>query len=189
MCHTQHPYACICFLTQPLPKVLCLRDTHCPPPPAVTRVPKHPRAQGPFVSHSAFRKVSPPNLSSLLPLLTLPSHISPSSLSAPSSGPIPALLITEIFLQSSRPAAFMIGGSVHWLSNFTVGLIFPFIQVSGTQIPSPPSQNLLAHPPSLVPLPTGGPRRLQLHHLRSHMSPHHHLHLPGHPRDQGQVIH
>ncbi|XP_006885969.1 PREDICTED: solute carrier family 2, facilitated glucose transporter member 5 [Elephantulus edwardii] len=43
--------------------------------------------------------------------------------------PIPALLITEIFLQSSRPAAFMIGGSVHWLSNFTVGLIFPFIQV------------------------------------------------------------
>ncbi|XP_059230876.1 solute carrier family 2, facilitated glucose transporter member 5 isoform X1 [Mustela nigripes] len=43
--------------------------------------------------------------------------------------PIPALLITEIFLQSSRPAAFMVGGSVHWLSNFAVGLIFPFIQV------------------------------------------------------------
>ncbi|XP_075394372.1 solute carrier family 2, facilitated glucose transporter member 5-like [Tenrec ecaudatus] len=42
--------------------------------------------------------------------------------------PIPALLITEVFLQSSRPAAFMVGGSVHWLSNFTVGLIFPFIQ-------------------------------------------------------------
>lgn len=43
--------------------------------------------------------------------------------------PIPALFITEIFLQSSRPAAYMVGGSVHWLSNFTVGLIFPFIQV------------------------------------------------------------
>ncbi|XP_066874187.1 solute carrier family 2, facilitated glucose transporter member 5 isoform X4 [Kogia breviceps] len=43
--------------------------------------------------------------------------------------PIPALLITEIVLQSSRPAAYMVGGSVHWLSNFTVGLIFPFIQV------------------------------------------------------------
>ncbi|XP_030885426.1 solute carrier family 2, facilitated glucose transporter member 5 isoform X5 [Leptonychotes weddellii] len=43
--------------------------------------------------------------------------------------PIPALLITEIFLQSSRPSAFMVGGSIHWLSNFTVGLIFPFIQV------------------------------------------------------------
>ncbi|XP_004425607.1 PREDICTED: solute carrier family 2, facilitated glucose transporter member 5 [Ceratotherium simum simum] len=43
--------------------------------------------------------------------------------------PIPALLITEIFLQSSRPSAFMVGGSVHWLSNFAVGLLFPFIQV------------------------------------------------------------
>ncbi|XP_042551691.1 solute carrier family 2, facilitated glucose transporter member 5-like [Dipodomys spectabilis] len=43
--------------------------------------------------------------------------------------PIPALFITEIFLQSSRPAAFMVGGSIHWLSNFTVGLIFPFIQM------------------------------------------------------------
>lgn len=43
--------------------------------------------------------------------------------------PIPALFITEIFLQSSRPSAYMIGGSVHWLSNFIVGLIFPFIQV------------------------------------------------------------
>ncbi|XP_076994245.1 solute carrier family 2, facilitated glucose transporter member 5-like [Tamandua tetradactyla] len=42
--------------------------------------------------------------------------------------PIPALLTTEIFLQSSRPAAFMVGGTVHWLSNFAVGLIFPFIQ-------------------------------------------------------------
>ncbi|XP_074074631.1 solute carrier family 2, facilitated glucose transporter member 5 isoform X2 [Macrotis lagotis] len=42
--------------------------------------------------------------------------------------PIPSLIITEIFLQSSRPAAFMVGGTIHWLSNFTVGLIFPFIQ-------------------------------------------------------------
>ncbi|XP_005404101.1 PREDICTED: solute carrier family 2, facilitated glucose transporter member 5 [Chinchilla lanigera] len=42
--------------------------------------------------------------------------------------PIPALLVTEIFLQSSRAAAFMVGGTVHWLSNFAVGLIFPFIQ-------------------------------------------------------------
>lgn len=51
------------------------------------------------------------------------------------TGPIPALLITEIFLQSSRPSAFMVGGSVHWLSNFTVGLIFPFIQVNGARGP------------------------------------------------------
>ncbi|XP_016070055.1 PREDICTED: solute carrier family 2, facilitated glucose transporter member 5 [Miniopterus natalensis] len=42
--------------------------------------------------------------------------------------PIPSLLITEIFLQSSRSSAFMVGGSVHWLSNFAVGLLFPFIQ-------------------------------------------------------------
>ncbi|XP_014688940.1 solute carrier family 2, facilitated glucose transporter member 5 isoform X2 [Equus asinus] len=43
--------------------------------------------------------------------------------------PIPALLITEVFLQSSRSAAYMVGGTVHWLSNFAVGLVFPFIQV------------------------------------------------------------
>ena len=43
--------------------------------------------------------------------------------------PIPALLVTKIFLQSSRPAAYMVAGTVHWLSNFTVGLVFPFIQV------------------------------------------------------------
>lgn len=42
--------------------------------------------------------------------------------------PIPALIITEIFLQSSRSSAFMVGGSVHWLCNFAVGLLFPFIQ-------------------------------------------------------------
>ncbi|XP_007663510.1 solute carrier family 2, facilitated glucose transporter member 5-like [Ornithorhynchus anatinus] len=42
--------------------------------------------------------------------------------------PIPSLVITEMFLQSSRPAAFMVGGTVHWLCNFTVGLVFPFIQ-------------------------------------------------------------
>ncbi|XP_051844586.1 solute carrier family 2, facilitated glucose transporter member 5 [Antechinus flavipes] len=42
--------------------------------------------------------------------------------------PIPSLIITEIFLQSSRPSAFMVGGTVHWLCNFIVGLVFPFIQ-------------------------------------------------------------
>lgn len=38
---------------------------------------------------------------------------------------------TEIFLQSSRPAAFMVDGAVHWLTNFIVGFVFPSIQVSG----------------------------------------------------------
>lgn len=44
--------------------------------------------------------------------------------------PIPPLIITETFLQSSRASAFMVGGTVHWLSNFSVGLVFPFIQFS-----------------------------------------------------------
>lgn len=46
------------------------------------------------------------------------------------SGGIPFILTGELFEQSYRPAAFMIAGTVNWLSNFTVGLLFPFIQVS-----------------------------------------------------------
>ncbi|KAF7657890.1 hypothetical protein LDENG_00020920 [Lucifuga dentata] len=42
--------------------------------------------------------------------------------------PIPYVVTTEMFRQSSRPAAFMVAGSVHWLSNFTVGLLFPFLE-------------------------------------------------------------
>ncbi|XP_078281213.1 solute carrier family 2, facilitated glucose transporter member 5 [Rhinoraja longicauda] len=42
--------------------------------------------------------------------------------------PIPYVITTELFRQSSRPAAFMVAGSVHWLSNFLVGLIFPFLE-------------------------------------------------------------
>ncbi|MFT7802297.1 solute carrier family 2, facilitated glucose transporter member 5-like [Arapaima gigas] len=42
--------------------------------------------------------------------------------------PIPYVITTEIFRQASRPAAFMVGGSVHWLCNFTVGLVFPFME-------------------------------------------------------------
>ncbi|KFV72303.1 Solute carrier family 2, facilitated glucose transporter member 5, partial [Dryobates pubescens] len=44
------------------------------------------------------------------------------------ASPIPFVLITEMFLQSSRPAAFMVGGSVHWLCNFTVGLVFLYME-------------------------------------------------------------
>ncbi|XP_067386449.1 solute carrier family 2, facilitated glucose transporter member 9 isoform X2 [Emydura macquarii macquarii] len=43
-------------------------------------------------------------------------------------GGIPFVLTGELFQQSQRPAAFMIAGTVNWLSNFTVGLLFPFIQ-------------------------------------------------------------
>ncbi|RVE72993.1 hypothetical protein OJAV_G00044360 [Oryzias javanicus] len=46
------------------------------------------------------------------------------------SGPggIPFVLTGELFEQPYRPAAFMIAGTVNWLSNFAVGLLFPFIQ-------------------------------------------------------------
>ncbi|KAM3824330.1 solute carrier family 2, facilitated glucose transporter member 5-like isoform 3-T4 [Vipera latastei] len=44
------------------------------------------------------------------------------------ASPIPSVMIMEMFLQSSRPAAFMVGGSVHWLSNFTVGLVFTYLE-------------------------------------------------------------
>uniref|UniRef100_A0A2I3GA24 Solute carrier family 2, facilitated glucose transporter member 5 n=1 Tax=Nomascus leucogenys TaxID=61853 RepID=A0A2I3GA24_NOMLE len=48
------------------------------------------------------------------------------------SGPggIPFILTGEFFQQSQRPAAFIIAGTVNWLSNFAVGLLFPFIQKS-----------------------------------------------------------
>ncbi|XP_068934969.1 solute carrier family 2, facilitated glucose transporter member 7-like, partial [Petaurus breviceps papuanus] len=42
--------------------------------------------------------------------------------------PVPSVVRTEIFLQSSRPAAFMVDGAVHWLTNFIIGLVFPSIQ-------------------------------------------------------------
>ncbi|XP_068598257.1 solute carrier family 2, facilitated glucose transporter member 9 [Brachionichthys hirsutus] len=46
------------------------------------------------------------------------------------SGPggIPFILTGELFEQSYRPAAFMIAGTVNWLSNFALGLLFPFMQ-------------------------------------------------------------
>ncbi|XP_069000600.1 solute carrier family 2, facilitated glucose transporter member 9 [Embiotoca jacksoni] len=46
------------------------------------------------------------------------------------SGPggIPFVLTGELFEQSYRSAAFMIAGTVNWLANFAVGLLFPIIQ-------------------------------------------------------------
>ncbi|XP_034528016.1 solute carrier family 2, facilitated glucose transporter member 9 isoform X3 [Ailuropoda melanoleuca] len=43
-------------------------------------------------------------------------------------GGIPFILTGEFFQQPQRPAAFVIAGTVNWLSNFAVGLLFPFIQ-------------------------------------------------------------
>lgn len=45
------------------------------------------------------------------------------------TGGIPFILTGEFFQQPQRPAAFIIAGTVNWLSNFAVGLLFPFIQV------------------------------------------------------------
>uniref|UniRef100_A0A8C4Y661 Solute carrier family 2, facilitated glucose transporter member 5 n=1 Tax=Gopherus evgoodei TaxID=1825980 RepID=A0A8C4Y661_9SAUR len=44
------------------------------------------------------------------------------------SGGIPFVLTGEFFQPSQKPAAFMIAGTVNWVSNFSVGLLFPFIQ-------------------------------------------------------------
>ncbi|XP_063292908.1 solute carrier family 2, facilitated glucose transporter member 5 [Pelobates fuscus] len=41
--------------------------------------------------------------------------------------PVPTIITTEMFRQASRPAAFMVAGTAHWLSNFIVGLIFEFL--------------------------------------------------------------
>ncbi|XP_004596186.2 solute carrier family 2, facilitated glucose transporter member 7 [Ochotona princeps] len=42
--------------------------------------------------------------------------------------PVPSVVRTEIFLQSSRPAAFVVDGTVHWLTNFIIGFVFPSVQ-------------------------------------------------------------
>uniref|UniRef100_A0A3Q4MH67 Solute carrier family 2, facilitated glucose transporter member 5 n=1 Tax=Neolamprologus brichardi TaxID=32507 RepID=A0A3Q4MH67_NEOBR len=57
-------------------------------------------------------------------------QVSYRPVSATYACPIPYVVATEMFRQTARPAAFMVAGSVHWLSNFVVGLIFPFLEVS-----------------------------------------------------------
>ncbi|XP_078268916.1 solute carrier family 2, facilitated glucose transporter member 5-like isoform X1 [Rhinoraja longicauda] len=43
---------------------------------------------------------------------------------------VPFLMMAELFMQSHRPAAYIVGGSLNWLSNFTIGFVFPFLQMS-----------------------------------------------------------
>ncbi|XP_030634798.1 solute carrier family 2 member 15b [Chanos chanos] len=43
---------------------------------------------------------------------------------------VPFLMTGELFTQSHRPAAYIVGGSLNWMSNFTVGFVFPFLQMS-----------------------------------------------------------
>ncbi|XP_058235779.1 solute carrier family 2 member 15a [Hemibagrus wyckioides] len=42
---------------------------------------------------------------------------------------VPFLITAELFKQSHRPAAYTVGGSLNWISNFTIGFIFPFLQI------------------------------------------------------------
>ncbi|KFV76032.1 Solute carrier family 2, facilitated glucose transporter member 9, partial [Struthio camelus australis] len=51
-------------------------------------------------------------------------------LSLPCPAGVPFLMTAELFTQSHRPAAYIVGGSLNWLSNFTVGFVFPFLQMS-----------------------------------------------------------
>lgn len=44
-------------------------------------------------------------------------------------GGVTNILITELFTQTTRPAAYMIAGSVNWLSFFFISMLFPFIVV------------------------------------------------------------
>ncbi|KPP56733.1 hypothetical protein Z043_125619, partial [Scleropages formosus] len=47
-----------------------------------------------------------------------------------SAGGVTNILTTELFTQTSRPAAYIIGGSINWLSFFFIGIVFPFIVAS-----------------------------------------------------------
>ncbi|XP_056274923.1 solute carrier family 2, facilitated glucose transporter member 11b isoform X2 [Pseudoliparis swirei] len=42
-------------------------------------------------------------------------------------GGVTNILTTELFTQTTRPAAYMIAGSVNWLCFFFIGLVFPFV--------------------------------------------------------------
>ncbi|XP_069560975.1 solute carrier family 2 member 15b [Brachyistius frenatus] len=43
---------------------------------------------------------------------------------------VPFLITAELFKQSHRPAAYTVAGCLNWLSNFTIGFLFPFLEIS-----------------------------------------------------------
>uniref|UniRef100_A0A8D0BT19 Solute carrier family 2, facilitated glucose transporter member 5 n=1 Tax=Salvator merianae TaxID=96440 RepID=A0A8D0BT19_SALMN len=59
--------------------------------------------------------------------VTLELQVHNPQLQAPPSS-LPNLIITELFLQSSRSSAFVIGGCIHWLLNFLTIVTFINIQ-------------------------------------------------------------
>ncbi|XP_053251222.1 solute carrier family 2, facilitated glucose transporter member 5-like isoform X3 [Podarcis raffonei] len=44
-------------------------------------------------------------------------------------GPLPSVLVVELFLQSSRSSAIVIAQFLHWVLSFLVGLIFLYIEI------------------------------------------------------------
>uniref|UniRef100_A0A3Q3W6F5 Major facilitator superfamily (MFS) profile domain-containing protein n=1 Tax=Mola mola TaxID=94237 RepID=A0A3Q3W6F5_MOLML len=43
---------------------------------------------------------------------------------------VPILITAELFKQSHRPAAYTVAGCLNWLSNFTIGFVFPFLEMA-----------------------------------------------------------
>ncbi|KAM6942342.1 solute carrier family 2 member 15b [Lycodopsis pacificus] len=41
---------------------------------------------------------------------------------------VPFLITAELFKQSHRPAAYTVAGCLNWMSNFTIGFLFPFLE-------------------------------------------------------------
>lgn len=56
---------------------------------------------------------------------------------------VPFLITAELFKQSHRPAAYTVGGSLNWMSNFTIGFIFPFLQVSYSAVKAKGTQRII----------------------------------------------
>ena len=45
------------------------------------------------------------------------------------TGPMPYILVPEIWAQAPRPAAMSISTQVNWLTNFMLSIVFIFMQV------------------------------------------------------------
>ncbi|KAM3864569.1 solute carrier family 2 member 15b [Diretmus argenteus] len=43
---------------------------------------------------------------------------------------VPFLITAELFKQSHRPAAYTVAGCLNWMSNFAIGFVFPFLQMT-----------------------------------------------------------
>ncbi|XP_030593768.1 solute carrier family 2 member 15b [Archocentrus centrarchus] len=43
---------------------------------------------------------------------------------------VPFLITAELFKQSHRPAAYTVAGCLNWISNFTIGFVFPFLEIA-----------------------------------------------------------